>query len=677
MRQFFSAGTNVSGLRANGKPTKPVAGPSRNRATSAAAILLACLSPLTASAQSPAPAEPFSGGQLGVAGTEYRPEYLLVAYRYLAGSGLTATERDAIFAQAGAAAPTGGAPWLAARNALPGVKAVQHINQYKTNASATPPETYLNCGDDAFSAAASTLARLARKYGEGSDPVKSWVAAQDLVFANCSGGPSIPKATADPDRAYQVAAAKFYARQFDEARQDFEAIAKDATSPWKAMAPYLVARCLIRKADYAGAEKQLRAILADPALSERHEAARRLLGLALLRSAPRARLHELAQAVIQPNSTTLRQDAIDYLYLLKSEGPKAAEDDITDWMLTMAPGGTAAHAMEQWKAKASLPWLVAALAKAERAEPELLAAARAVTPDSPAYASAVFHAARFLPENDARQLVAAALRNPLPAPVQNDLRAVLMKYAHTLDEFLLFARRASASESAVEGAKVEPEEFLDADAAHVLNRKVPLHMLATIAQSEKLPKLIRDNLSEAVFVRALLLGNPPDRDNFLELLRSPGLHPYVDAGPGRTLTGLGMGDNPGTWWCSAGGESQFVPGQMTLFESPALRLLYGKSEPDAPFLSAADRQQAATEWAALQRVPVAANWLATQTLEWMQTAPKDPRGPEALSLAVRATRLGCPNEETVVLSKKVYDMLHSRYPASEFAKKTTAWYGKK
>jgi hypothetical protein len=537
----------------------------------------------------------------------------------------------------------------------------------------------LNCGDDAFAAAASTLARIVKKFGQGSDPVKAWVAAQDMVFANCSGGPAIPKpaATPDPDRAYQVAAAKFYARQFDAAQKDFEAIAQDSTSPWRTMAPYLVARCLIRKGDYARAELQLRAILADTSLAERHESARRLLGLALLRSAPRARLRELAKAVVRPGTGSLRQDAIDYLYLLKSEGPKAADDDITDWMLTMAASGGSAHALEQWKAKSSLPWLVAALAKAEHPVPELLSAARQVGPDSPAYPSVAFHAARLSPEADARDIAGAALRTKLPLAAQNDLRAVLMKRARSLDEFLQYARRSSASESGVEGAKIAPEEFLDADAAYVLNRKFPLHLLATIAQNEQLPKLIRDNLSEAVFVRSLLLPKTPDWDNFIVLLDSPSLHPWVDAGPGRTLAALGMGENPGAWWCTAAGDAPPTAGKTPVFESPSLRLIYGTNEPDAAFLSPADREMAAAEWAALQKTPSAANWLGAQTLTWTALAPKDPRTPNVLAAAVRATRLACPDDSTVALSKKLYDQLHARFPNSEAAKKTTAWYGKK
>jgi len=49
--------------------------------------------------------------------------------------------------------------------------------------------------------------------------------------------------------------------------------------------------------------------------------------------------------------------------------------------------------------------------------------------------------------------------------------------------------------------------------------------------------------------------------------------------------------------------------------------------------------------------------------------------PEALYLAVRSTRYGCTDKETGRLSKTAFELLHSRYPDSEWAKKTKFWFG--
>src|SRR5262249_50254661 len=148
-------------------------------------------------------------------------------------------------------------------------------------------ENVLNCQDDAFRTAVSTLHRLVERHGAASAPAKSWVRAQDQVFSNCSGRDiSITEPADDPERAYQVAAAKFYAGKLDDAQHDFEAIARDRNSPWKTAAPYLVARCLLRKKAYLEAAEQLDRVIADPALAEWHGPARRLAGFVRRKAAP-------------------------------------------------------------------------------------------------------------------------------------------------------------------------------------------------------------------------------------------------------------------------------------------------------------------------------------------------------------------------------------------------------
>jgi hypothetical protein len=145
---------------------------------------------------------------------------------------------------------------------------------------------YLNCNDDAFRTAASTLERLhAKPYAA------DWIAAQDMVFADCSQGAAIPAPASDPqlrpDRAYQIASAKFYSEQYDAARQDFQTIAADAFSPWHEIAPYLAARCLIRAGKWPEAEKELQSIVDDPKLARWHASANGLLRFVSGASIPR------------------------------------------------------------------------------------------------------------------------------------------------------------------------------------------------------------------------------------------------------------------------------------------------------------------------------------------------------------------------------------------------------
>jgi hypothetical protein len=129
------------------------------------------------------------------------------------------------------------------------------------------------------------------------------------------------------DRAYQIAAANFYAGNLDEARKGFEAIAITPGSPRQRNAVYLVARALIRKGSLgpaeqkqeslSAAEAQLRKILADSKLSSLHAASTRLLNLVRLRLHPAERLNELARILTaKTENPNLKQDLWDYTALL-------------------------------------------------------------------------------------------------------------------------------------------------------------------------------------------------------------------------------------------------------------------------------------------------------------------------------------------------------------------------
>src|SRR5882672_415801 len=122
---------------------------------------------------------------------------------------------------------------------------------------------YYNCLPDAFKTARERLQQHRAQFGAESTAVQSWLEAQRRVFENC-GAPlqfnQPPKAAVIPvvaaesdppvihtDRQYQVAAAHFYAGEFDAAVSQFSEIAKNTESPWSDVATYLQARALIRK----------------------------------------------------------------------------------------------------------------------------------------------------------------------------------------------------------------------------------------------------------------------------------------------------------------------------------------------------------------------------------------------------------------------------------------------
>src|SRR5712691_6669424 len=227
------------------------------------------------------PLERFAKGQLGVLRPTYARSYLFAAYRNLTNAALSDAEAAALKSlweeRINNARDSNDdawiKKWLDARSKVPGLSAPPQLHAYRNREKPHEYDTYLNCQQDAFENAAATLGERIKTFGAESLGVKSWVAAQDLVFANCSEGRHIPAdASAEApdlppllraDRAYQIAAANFYAGGFDEAKQQFDAIARDASSPWHDKAGYLAARAMLRKGSFAEKEEDGRPAMAE------------------------------------------------------------------------------------------------------------------------------------------------------------------------------------------------------------------------------------------------------------------------------------------------------------------------------------------------------------------------------------------------------------------------------
>jgi hypothetical protein len=623
---------------------------------------------LTASPEAP---DEFARGQLGILRPSYERLYLAIAYRYLIGVGLNDAERQAALpppqppldAPAPTATPN---PWLAARNQTPGIQPLNELDPYRQVKKEGYFDTYLNCSDDAFRTAAATLARI-RRTGDAAD----WIVAQDMVFADCSQGAQIPQPTSDArlaaDRAYQIASAKFYSEQYDAARRDFQTIAAAGPSPWRGIAPYLAARCLIRAGKLAEAESALEQIAADPALARWHAPANGLLGYVEARLHPAARMHELALALVRPDSqATIGQDLIDYCRLFDQNVKPQPDDDLTAWIRSFQAGGDGV--IEKWRASHTLPWLVAALAASsprDTAAAELLTAAAAVKPDSPGCLTVNYQRVRLLPPDDARSLAGQILAGNLPTAARNQFRAERMRLASDFDEFLRYAPRRPVAELTDEVQPLDTtEDYLDHDARDALNLDLPLSYLKQAAASSLLPDHVRQELQRVIFVRTLLLSDAPPFDQVFTLLQKPGMEPYIDAGYGRNTKDVQEIDPyRDNWWCSASATNAFY---RQLPPKPGV--------PGAPFLSAADRQLVAAQAEKLRSVATGPDWLAAQTLAFADRHPQDPRVPKALYLAVRTTRYGCTDAQTGDFSKRAFDLLHRRYPHSPWAAKTPYWF---
>lgn len=708
------------------------------------------------------PLEKFAAGELGVLQPAYARSYLAIAYRYLAGAPLDQEE------QKGAAAlwnerlkpywESDGEnwvkAWLDARSKVAAAAAPPGIEVYRAEDKKDYYLQYMNCPQDAFKTAAATLADRAKKFGADSAEVRDWVQAQDQVFANCSGGPSIPAPASDSapalvqdDRAYQIAAANFYSGNFDAAEKAFASIATDASSPWKQVAPYLVARTFVRKATLqagagktdaaalAQAEGQLKKVLADQSLAALHPAARRLSAFVRFRLQPEQRLSELAQAILNKNSKTLYQDLWDYTQLLdqfvnddeeerKFESlPKTVRgEDLTDWVLVYQVMDKAAldYSLEKWAKTSSLPWLAASLSKIDAAHPrakELIAAADKVKQGSPAYATVAFHALRLMAESgmkdEARTRLDALLAQTgarLQPSSRNLFHSLRMKLARNLDEFLKYATQVPAGITYDVDGRELPEDLkeneqlkaladgramLSEEGATALNLRMSLDTLKQVVMSQALPAHIRRELALAVWTRAVLLDNEetasaiipaleslaPELKEYLSayasaaniearrfaavylMLKFPGVRPYVDSGVSR-MTPLNEIDiYRDNGWCAIDQNAAGSQAAGRIAKPTGL-----------DFLSEAQKAMAVGELNKLTAIGTAPNYLSAQAVAYATKKPDDARAPEALHLAVRATRYGCKDDNTTKFSKQAFQLLHKRYPASEWAKKTKYFY---
>ncbi len=647
----------------------------------------------------------YARGRLGVVAPSFDRKNLVVAYRYYSGIPLTTGEASAFYPVAAAAPPAKSAidEWSEARAAAGGSNQPA-IEPYKKLQKEGAFDNYLNCLDDAFRTATATLAKRSATWGAKSDNLREWLEGQDQVFSNCSGPRNIPGPAngKDPllvaDRQYQIAAAAFYAEDWALARRAFDEVAANPASPWRSRVPYLKARVSIREATLGGnqeafarAEKEL-AAAGDQSLA----------GYVAAQSRPIERLRELGDALLKPQpqkqaAQTITDFVLLYDKLRDGQIGKAEEltskSDLADWIESFQLRSHA-HALEQWRATKRLPWLVAAISTAKVSDsdaPELIAGANGLATDSPAYVAVAYEAARLQidkgEEESARQRIETALKQPMPVSAKNLLLEERMKVARDWADFLKFAPRVPVGQSFFEGEEETDWKggaLLDDDAVAVFNHVLPLRMWLDAAKSTALPAMVRADLAAAGWTRAILLRKNAEAKAFATLLgtthpelsaamknysaaesnlaqfaavytmlKTPGFSPWLRSGFGRDLKIGELSEYRDNWW------SKQEPAEKT----------------GAKFLPDADREEGEAEWKALiTSAGNGASYLAAETVGYTTQHPADPRAPEALALAVRATHFSITDDRTGTYSKQAFDLLHAKYPNSSFAKNTKYWY---
>lgn len=418
---------------------------------------------------------------------------------------------------------------------------------------------------------------------------------------------------------------------------------------------------------------------------------------------------------------------------LKKALDAGEKDDLTDWLITFQaePKDSLEHAAEKWQRTNSLPWLIAALSKVEASDAKaatLMPAAERVEQSSPAYATAQYHLIRLsLEKGDragARRRLDSLLQpnSTLPTSTANLFRHQRMLLATDLEEFLKYAQRPPAAYSWDDDGRELPidlkqdEELktwsgrmlLDTDSVKIMNEQFPLSLLKEAAMNRTLPEHIRRQLAVMTWTRAAMFDQvetakaiapvastlAPELKTYLDayqaattpanrksaalytMLKFPGLRPYLDSNIGR-LTPLGERDiYRDNWWCDLTpqpdtNEEQETP--ETPFDDTSKTLLQAK-DIEIDFFTAAQKTDGEREHAQLLALGSGPDYLARESIDWANRAPNEPRIPEALHIAVTATRYGCTDKDTGKWSKDAFDLLHKRYPRSPWAKKTPYWF---
>lgn len=485
------------------------------------------------------------------------------------------------------------------------------------------------------------------------------------------------------------------------------------------------------------AETELNTILTDASMKDFHASAKRLSGLVGFRAKPREQRRKLAETLVQKGENpNIYNDLVDYIWLLDkvdseaseagrereaNEAQKAGKEynydynlkrqdisnaelgaDLTDWLFTYQAEDGFAHAYAKWKEKKSLAWLVSAISHAKSNSAnleEILSEVDRIKADSPGFATVRYHHIRLLIESGKRQEAKQKLNEILPElknyarSTQNDFLSQRMILSENLDEFLKYAQRQAATfvwsdDANEEGDDLKDNKVLgiwknrpmfDWDSVIALNEKMPLSVLRQAALNPTLPNHLKKFLVIAVWTRSFVLGNQTIQNEFTPLMtkfapeykipvnateaaslvaigRNPAIQMYVPVGYGRDDADPTSIDSiRGNWWCVQNNEQAVSPS----------------------FLTAAQQAEAAAEQKKLNDLGESATFLARRAVEFANKNMTNPSTPEILHLAVRSTRYGCRDTQTLKFSKAAFDILHKRLPRSEWTKKTPYYFGER
>lgn len=648
-----------------------------------------------------------------------------------------------------------------------------------------------NIFPDAFRKACGTLNERIKKYGAHSQQVKDWIKNQDVVFGinpngtisdaagtdaqhigqNAKGSIADSDSLTQADRAYQIASAALYSHDYARAASLFSAIAADHQSPWHKLASYLVARAQTNavlagdaKADFDSTVALIKRLLNDSStLAAREDLFDLLKPLTYLEMTPQQIIDDVVASIIHPNSKRFGGDVGDLTFTLdnsggdsQESGPKVdpSKHDLTDWLKTIQRQDDdyrflsvdeqkaaaeqnrrdAAHALAQWRAKRSAPWLIAALVLNGLTGNDcrdLAEAAARVPLGSPAYLTCQL----FLIDADiksgklqsARGRLDPILKSTSLTPSDRNLfQSQRLACAGNLYDFLDAALMTTPVVCvnnlwlpdhfmSVEQQKRYHKEItvLDQPVAEDLNRQLPLSVWYDLCRKKRIPAELHARLVRSTWLRAQLLNRPdvfgpltpklaavyptllPLVRRYEEaptteakkfalsalVLKTQGMTPYVDAGIERHGDRIGEFDyyNANYWLpLSLAGkapeDSYYYPGVVQPGSDLLLTRMSTYYKPGvARLLTAAQKTMAAKEAQTIWHNHPS-KFLGDPVFTWMNTHPGDPLIPELLYKINRLPKWTYLTPIGSQYSRKGYVTLHARYPKSPWAVKAECWY---
>jgi hypothetical protein len=659
--------------------------------------------------------EAFVKGKLGIIGPSMPASRLWVAYRHLAGIGVSdqqqedvlgALDRSGRFSQGdlyniGAAVSS----WLEARSHVPGVDEIERPgylrNRVVSIGDRQVRNILRNCLSDSFHVAVKTLDERTLRFGVGSPEVIEWVRGQDKVYMNCDDGSTLPLELDSSwhqvlrfDREYQMASALYYSEKYAEAEQAFRQIASRRESQWWETARYMAGRTMARDGRLEEAVKWLDTAAADASSEDWVRRSHQLADHYLARHDPQARLIEVDLALSREElGRDFKQDLTDWIMCLEKvrrERQPPSTGELTTWFwLWRRWSGWDFNGPDPTSSMADRPWLLARLQRTygrtlgwldqDLSEAEtLIELASGIKEDEPGYLTAQYHRARLLIDmyriSQARdELGRLVATEGLSLADENRLRDLRSLTANTVSDFLIdtvlrpvevgYSNGERRSLSPVSERTWKPDARLPTQRAIDFFNRLSPRDLVELVETAELPQGLKVRLAHTSWTRAVVLEQ-------FEVARQASA---LAAELGSYLK------NP--LRISADDAAASFDAAITMLRYPQLSPL---------FLSVIDQDRSPYSYSTASkrltsRMPVApivaelsdeesigamvrGVEIGLTVLELAEQHRDDPRVPEALHRLVQSKRASGD------ISQAAFQLLHRRYADSPWAEKTPYWY---